>query len=54
MRYEFEHDEITCCADCPLFYDYINCEIWDGGEYGGYTWEDDEGRPTWCPLEERP
>ena len=54
-RYSFEYEEITCCAGCPFFYDYIYCEIDDHErDYEQYTWVKDGRRPDWCPLEERP
>ena len=52
-RYSFEHDEITCCADCPFFYDYIFCLIdKQSRKFEQYTWSEDEQRPDWCPMKE--
>ena len=53
MIYEFEYDEITCCSDCPFFYDLIVCLITDREDRTtDYTWDDDGKRPVWCPLVE--
>lgn len=54
MRYQFEHDKITCCEDCPLLYDYLCCVFAENGEigHGGMTFEEDGHRPEWCPLRE--
>ena len=52
-RYTFEYDEITCCSDCPFFYDYIYCEIDERPkQYKQYTWSEDGHRPDWCPIKE--
>ena len=52
--YIFEADDIENCYYCPLFYDYIYCEIdlEDKRDYEDYTDSDDGHRPDWCPLRE--
>ena len=55
MIYQFKYDEIRHCHDCPLFYDYIHCELdIQDNKYIGYTDSDDNVRPDWCPLKELP
>ena len=53
-EYRFIYDEITCCSNCPMFYDYIYCEL-DGEErdFESYTWTDDNIRPGFCKLYEK-
>ena len=52
-EYSFTHDEITCCSDCPMFYDYMYCELEDcDHEYEEYTWANDHCRPDFCKLHE--
>ena len=52
-EYVFEYDEITCCSDCPLFYDMFTCELEDDErDYGEYTYWDDGYRPCFCKLGE--
>lgn len=56
--YMFEYDPITCCQECPFFYDYIYCEAipvtaedWKSRQNEiKYTWSDDSSRPVNCPL----
>ena len=52
-EYCFEYDEISCCAGCPMFYDYIYCEL-DGEDrdFDDYTWHHDNRRPDFCKLSE--
>lgn len=57
MKYEFEYDEIDCCYACPLFYDYIYCELEQLHDLAGHTRDeytdyDDNKRPEWCKLKE--
>ena len=52
MIYQFKYDEIHHCYECPLFYDYIRCELDCNREYTAYTDSDDNKRPDWCPLKE--
>ena len=56
MKYEFEYDEINCCYYCPLFYDFIYCELeplhTDESGNRDFTDYDDNKRPEWCKLKE--
>lgn len=52
MIYQFKYDEIHHCHECPLFYDYIHCELDCNKEYTAHTDSDDNKRPDWCPLKE--
>lgn len=53
--YSFMCDEIECCYDCPLDYDYIYCKL-DPFTDGKLTIEltdwDDGARPVNCPLDD--
>ena len=56
MKYVFEYDEISCCFDCPLFYDYIYCELEAMRKepcHRDFTDRDDNKRPEWCRLIEK-
>lgn len=56
-KYIFKYDDITCCEECPLFYDFVYCKAvpdsvddWRARQDEiKYTW-DDGGRPVNCPL----
>ena len=60
MKYIFEYDEISCCYDCPLFYDYLYCELevmrtmhTEETCHRDFTDRDDNKRPEWCQLIEK-
>lgn len=54
MKYQFDHDRITRCKDCP-FYDYLGEELGHNCAFGDETPRKENvyhESPEWCPLEE--